>query len=140
MGFMPNFDQSDLDADGLGDLCDEDDGLILGRFFGPRFLHWQPEPSFEGFNIYRTDLFTLRRTGQYTQDPLDPALLDIPAQFCGRWDSTLEDDFQLYPGEVITYLAAGIRDGVEETLGTDIAGATRPNDFPCESSQHELHV
>jgi len=128
-----NADQRDLDADGEGDVCDEDDGLILADFFGERFLHWQPEPSFDGFNVYRADLFALRGTGQYTQDPLESPT-GIPERFCGRWDSTLEDPFLIFPGEVPYYLVAGIRNGLEESLGTNSAGVERPNDHPCETN------
>ena len=104
--FDPNRDQTDIDDDDEGDVCDVDDGLILLFFSVPEYVEWQQEAGYATWNGYRGDLAVLKQTGAYTIAPLRAA--------------------RLRPG-------GSLRGGLRSPgrLGTDGAGNERPNANPC---------
>jgi N-acetylneuraminic acid mutarotase len=121
--------QGDVDHDLVGDVCDLNDGLILVTMLDQTTLSWQLESGFESFNIYRGNIAVLRSTGVYTQDP---ATVPFALKVCGvsGSDSGSDDDVPT-PGQGMFYLMTGNHNGVEGSLGTNSAGATRPNTNPC---------
>jgi len=126
--FDSNPDQSDIDSDFEGDVCDLNDGLILVMLTDQYSVNWQLEEGFFSFNEYRGDLAGLRQTGLYTQDP---ALYPLASQNCGLFDPYTPDGPDPGLGQGIFYLVTGMSGGVENSLGTDSAGAARPNSNPC---------
>jgi hypothetical protein len=122
--------QSDFDGDGQGDACDLDDGRLLITAMAPARVEWQAEPlRFDGYNVYRGDLETLRSTGEYSQ----PVTVPGAASFCGVNGSGLDDPYVPSPGKVVFYLVAGTLDGVEgaSPLGENSGGLPRPHSTPC---------
>jgi hypothetical protein len=123
-----NPEQKDTDADGEGDLCDLDDGILLLRDMSKTSVAWQDEAVFEKFNLYRGSLVRLRTTGQYTQDP---AIEPEAARYC-QLVLNQQQDSRIPPiGEADFYLVSGVHAGVEGSLGTRSNGTERPNDHPC---------
>jgi len=85
---------------------------------GAGFL-WTGSPFVDSYNVYRGSIPGLSSTNYGTcfrTGLLSPAFDDLapPAR-----------------GQAFFYLAAGVRLGVEGTLGTDSTGAIRPNNTPC---------
>lgn len=121
--------QSDFDHDGEGDICDLDDGLIyiLGTD-DKDWIEWQQENGPSAFNVYTGDLFVLRGSGIYTQAPGSNALV---SRTCQVTDPFSFDSIVLQSGDVEFSLVTGVTGGVEGSLGTNSAGATRPNTNPC---------
>jgi hypothetical protein len=125
----PNPAQRDMNADGEGDLCDLDDGVIYLTLPEKGIVEWQPEYPFYTWNLYRGDLDQLVSTGEYTQafgsNPL-------ASRTCDLGQLTLEDSVVPDPGVAAYYLTTGITlGGSERRLGSDSAGALRPNHNPC---------
>src|SRR5262249_6598683 len=123
-----NRDQSDFDHDGQGDVCDLNDGLILILMTRASDVAWQKEAGYTAFSEYRGDLEVLRLQGLYTQDPQTTPLATTN---CDLPDPFVADGIDPPTGKAIFYLVTGVRNGVESSLGTNSAGATRPNAHPC---------
>jgi hypothetical protein len=123
-----NANQSTSDADGEGDACDLDDGLIYTRFVERNRLDWQHEQGSDAWNLYRGDLAELRSGGDYTQLP---GSNDLAHRECGLSETWVDDQPFLDLGQATFYLTTGVADGVESDLGTNSAGQTRPNANPC---------
>jgi hypothetical protein len=123
-----NPSQSDFDHDGEGDLCDLNDGLIYIYSTDKNYREWQAEAGYTTWNSYRGSLAVLRATGQYTQAPGSNPLA---ARDCGLSDPYVFDLTEPGPGEVAFTLVTGVAGGVESGLGTNSAGAPRPNANPC---------
>lgn len=122
-----NESQSDLDADGEGDACDLDDGLVLfDRIENPR-VSWQGDPLYAAYNLYRGSLAVLFATGEYTQEP---GSNPYAGRFCGLTGTGQDDGLVPASGEAFHWLVAGVGAGGEEPLG-DGSGVTRPNAHPC---------
>ncbi|HEV8199957.1 MAG TPA: thrombospondin type 3 repeat-containing protein [Candidatus Polarisedimenticolia bacterium] len=126
--FAVNPDQADTDGDGQGDLCDSDDGIILLRFTDSTHFTWN-ESTYRTHHIYRGDLDVLRSTGVYVVDPAAPGPLDLRA--CSQRNPDFIDPTLPPVGKGFYYLVSGSVDGVESGLGSDSAGAERPNDHAC---------
>jgi N-acetylneuraminic acid mutarotase len=126
--FIANPDQGDLNSDGVGDVCDLNDGLILIRLADDATVAWQQEAGFESFNWYRGDLAVLKTSGIYTQDP---GTVPLAARECGLSVPQTTDGFAPPVGAGVFFLITGVHAGVEGDLGTDSAGAPRPNTNPC---------
>jgi hypothetical protein len=122
--------QGDADADGEGDLCDLDDGLLYLLLDANGSLSWQADNGAISWNVYRGDLAVLRGTGVYTQEPGSNPLAE---RFCGLPVPSLADGVTLAPGAVAIYLVTDASGRVEGSLGQDSAGNERPNDNPCPS-------
>jgi hypothetical protein len=125
---IPNPDQGDVNADYVGDVCDLNDGLILVRLADDFMVEWQPEAGYEAFNWYRGDLTVLKTSGLYTQDP---NAVPLAGRDCGLLDPYTFDFSDPAPGKGVFFLVSGIHLGVEGSLGTNSAGAPRPNTNPC---------
>ena len=130
----PNESQSDIDVDGLGDHCDADDGLIYVIFRVAQVVEWDEEPGFVWWNLYSGDLSVLADSCSaedcvYTQIP--GSNLHARRE-CGWVFTGWEDVVPVPPGEARFYLVTGVDDvGQESSLGTDSAGAVRPNTEAC---------
>jgi len=124
----PNWDQSDFDHDSEGDACDLNDGLILINPLATFTVDWQRETVFDTFNLYRGDLAVLKQSGVYTQNP---ATVPMAARVCGLTRVTMADPLVPPAGRAVFFLVTGVRGGVEGSLGTNSAGAERPNSNPC---------
>jgi hypothetical protein len=127
---VPDPAQADFDGDGQGDQCDVDDGRLVITSVTAAQVAWQPEPlTFDGYNVYRGDLETLRSTGEYSQPDTVPGA----AAFCGVSGNGLDDSYVPAPGKAVFYLVAGTLDGVEGTnpLGEDGGGMPRDHSNPC---------
>ena len=120
--------QADLDSDFEGDVCDLNDGLILVTVSDLYSINWQVESGFFSFNQYRGDLAGLRQTGFYTQHP---TMYPLAIKNCGLFDPYVVDGTDPGVGRGVFYLVTGNNGGVESSLGTNSAGATRPNSNPC---------
>jgi hypothetical protein len=123
-----NPSQSDLDDDAEGDRCDNDDAYVYIYFDAPTWVDWDNEVGFGSWNCYRGDLDVLVESGVYTQvDGSNP----LAARLCGTVVPTMPDVDDPAPSKVAFYLAAGITDSVESSLGTTSSGLERVNDAPC---------
>jgi hypothetical protein len=120
--------QTDLDADGTGDPCDLDDGMIHVSWAAHGHVAWQPEIGFESWNYYQGDLSALRSTGIYTQPPGSNPLA---RRVCGLSGPEVDEPASPEPGNVAFELVTGVAGGVEGSLGSDGAGEERPNTNPC---------
>ena len=122
--------QSDVDHDGEGDLCDLDDGVLYILGTDDRdYVEWQGETGPTSWNVYWGDLAVLRSSGVYTQAPGSNPLA---ARGCGVTDLfALDPGPQPATGKVKFSLLSGVQNGVESGLGTNSAGAPRPNTNPC---------
>jgi hypothetical protein len=121
--------QSDDNGDLEGDACDLDDGLIyLLSAPDAQTLAWQSEQGFATWNVYRGDLATLKSTGSYSQLPGAHPLAE---RFCGLAQASLADSVIPQAGSVAFHLVTGVGASGENSLGTDSAGAERPNAHPC---------
>ena len=76
----------------------------------------------------QVDLSVLKSTGVYAQLPGSNPLA---GKTCGVGQVYVEDFESLPPGAAKFALVTGIIAGVEGTLGTNSAGATRPKTNPC---------
>ncbi len=123
-----NREQADVDHDAEGDVCDLDDGLILIRFHQPTLVEWQQEIGFASWNSYRGSLAVLRATGVYTQAPGSNPLAQ---RDCGLASPADGETVVPAAGDVAFWLVTGVSGGVEGSLGTNSAGAPRPNANPC---------
>ena len=123
-----NPNQEDVDGDGVGDACDDDDGQSELNFGSDDGLVWTVEPGVGAWNLYRGDLGTLRAGGPYTQIPGSNPLA---SRFCNLLGGPVADDMVPPAGEVAFYILTSVVDGVEADLGTDSAGRIRPNLHPC---------
>jgi hypothetical protein len=119
--FDSNPAQSDLDADGEGDRCDPNDGLIYLFSSNDDLVEWQAETGADAFNVYEGDLDVLRATGTYTQ----------AEHHCGVNVPGIGDTEPVAPGSVKFALVTGVTNGVEGSLGTNSTGAPRANTNPC---------
>jgi hypothetical protein len=127
--FDYNPSQSDSDNNGVGDICDLNDGLIYVIGTDDKdYIEWQQEGGFTSWNVYTGDLDVLRATGTYTQVPGSNALAE---RHCGLADPWVEDFASPPVGKVKFSLVTGLVGGVESGLGTNSAGAPRPNVNPC---------
>ena len=117
-----------MDGDTVGDLCDLDDGLIMLFRAEPAYIEWQPDTGLSAFDVYEGDLAVLRATGVYTQPPGSNPLAQ---RRCGVVDTFVEDFDTPSSGAVQFSLVTAIAGGTEGSLGTNSAGATRPNTAPC---------
>ncbi|HEX4825347.1 MAG TPA: MopE-related protein [Candidatus Polarisedimenticolaceae bacterium] len=126
---ISNTDQTDQNHDGVGDACDVNDGLIYvyGSDDKSR-IEWQPEVGYDSWNVYTGDLAVLRSTGQYTQAPGSGPLA---SRQCGLADLNAYDPVIPEPASVEYMLVSGVTAGAEGSLGTNSAGAPRPNANPC---------
>ena len=118
---LANQTQTDIDHDGLGDVCDLDDGLIDLLSTDHNHVAWQPETGRLAWNVYQGDLGVLRSTGVYTQT----------IKACSVPSTSVADTAALPIGSVRFSLVTGLSGGGEDSLGTDSAGAPRPNTNPC---------
>ena len=126
---LPIENQFDFDADNQGDRCDPNDGLIYLFNSGDKnFIEWQAEPGFTTWNVYEGDLAVLRSVGVYTQAPGSTPLAERQS---GGSDPWVEDFGGPSPGYVGFHLVAVVSGGMESSLGTNSAGAERPNSAPC---------
>jgi N-acetylneuraminic acid mutarotase len=119
--------QSDVDADGQGDACDRDDGLIWQWRDDKTSVSWQPEEGPTSWNLYVGDLGVLRATGVYTQEPGSNA---VASRTCGVTATGAADPIEPAPGSVAYTLVTGVLGGTEGSLGSSTAGP-RPNSNPC---------
>jgi hypothetical protein len=120
--------QSDSNTDNEGDLCDLDDGLIYIYSTDRDYVEWQQEMAPTEWNVYEGDLSVLRSTGAYTQTPGANPLAD---RHCNVLNPYLEDFDVPQSGKVKFALVTGVTGGIEGGLGSNSAGATRPNTSPC---------
>jgi hypothetical protein len=131
---VPNSDQTDSDADGLGDACDPDPWTIEIAFGQDGHIEWSPW-SFGDWNLYRGDLGVLLATGIYTQVPgSNPLALRV----CGTGFPWYDDELSPPAGVTAFYLVSGTSGGVESSLGTNSAGVLRPNTNPCVGVSEEV--
>jgi hypothetical protein len=120
--------QSDVNADGEGDLCDLDDGIVTFTAHAKARITWQAEAGYATWNVYRGDLAVLKATGVYTQAPGSNA---IAARFCDLAATSLDDAATPAAGAAAFYLVSGENAGGEGALGTRGDGSPRPNANPC---------
>jgi N-acetylneuraminic acid mutarotase len=123
-----NPDRADFDHDGEGDVCDVNDGMILVFADDPSLLRWQQEVGPTVWNVYRGAISVLRSTGVYTQVPGSNPSAE---QICGVQDDFVADSATPGSGEVVFTLVTGVQGVSEWSLGTNSAGAPRPNSNPC---------
>jgi hypothetical protein len=120
--------QSDFDHDGQGDRCDLNDGLIYVFSTDPNYIEWQSETGPSSWGVYEGDLAVLKSSGIYSQAP---GSNPIAHRTCGVSQDYVED-FETPPvGAAKFSLVTGVTGGIEGSLGTNSAGATRPNTNPC---------
>jgi len=120
--------QSDFDQEGQGDRCDLNDGLIYIFSTDRDYIEWQVETGPASWNVYEGNLGILRSSGTYAQAPGSNPLAH---RACGVGQDYVED-FETPPiGAVKFSLVTGVTGGIEGSLGTNSAGATRPNANPC---------
>lgn len=113
----------DLDGDGEGDHCDLDDALIYLLFNEPAYVEWQQEQGFETWNFYQSDLFRLLDTGIVT--PI-PDATGRTVKVCYLPDP-LFDAPDLDPGQASYFLTTG-----NDAAGTESElGYGRVNTNPC---------
>jgi hypothetical protein len=124
----PNPRQADFDADGQGDLCDPDDGVIYLLAPTPSRLEWRPETGQSSWSRYRGDLRVLREQGIYAQDP---AVIAGAWRDCGLPAPWVEDSEEPSSGAAYFSLVTGVAGGIEGSLGLDGSGIERPNGEPC---------
>lgn len=121
---------ADRDADGEGDICDDDDGYLVFRFYYSfsvaDFVEWQEELGTGPWNAYRGDLGVLRATGRYTQTPGSNPAAD---RQCGVGVPYYSDPWVPPSGQPAFYLAVGTAGATD--LGVNSAGIPRPNTAPC---------
>jgi hypothetical protein len=117
-----------VDADGEGDSCDLNDGLLILGLIDSSHVGWQAEAGIDRYNLYRGDLAVLKSTGIYTQDP---QLVPLASRQCGLATPSATDGFNPGRGRAVFYLVTGVAGGTEGTLGTDSAGNVRVNSYPC---------
>jgi len=82
-------------------------------------LSWAPEPHSVTYNLYRGDL------------PLSAPPSYGTCLVSGLGVPAYDDPAGVPPGGGFFYLATGVRDGIEGSLGFDAAGEMRPNVSPC---------
>ena len=119
--------QSDFDHEDEGDRCDLDDGLIYVYSTDKNYREWQNESGYGSWNSYRGSLAVLRSTGRYTQAPGSNPLAKRDCRLTHPYvlDSTVP------AGSAAFTLVTGVSSGGEGSLGSNSAGATRPNANPC---------
>ena len=113
--------QSDGDHDGQGDACDLDDGVNYVIGSDRNHVAWQAETGRFAWNVYGGDISVLRSTGVYTQT----------VRACSVVSTSFADAAIPPSGSVKFTLVTGRTAGGEDSLGTNSAGATRPNTNPC---------
>jgi hypothetical protein len=119
---------SDRDHDGLGDMCDLDDGVITVYAADKSHLNWQQEAGSTAWNVYEGDLHLLKSTGVYTQAPGSNPLA---SRHCGVTQILIDDAATIDAGAAKFWLVAGIANGVEGSLGENSTGVERANTDPC---------
>lgn len=123
-----NPSQSDVNADGEGDPCDLNDGIVTFTAHRDDGLDWQADSGFTSWNVYRGDLAVLKASGVYTQAPGSNPLA---ARWCGLASTSLADAASPSAGATMFYLVTGENADGEGTLGEQSSGAPRPNVNPC---------
>ncbi len=123
-----NPSQGDVDGDSEGDVCDRNDGLIWQFTSDESYIEWQDETGPSSWNVYEGDLQVLKSTGVYTQAPGSNPLAE---RHCGVTELYVGDPGAPESGQVAFSLVTGMTGGVEGGLGTNSAGAVRPNANPC---------
>jgi len=103
-------------------------GEVQISFQDSTVLMWRGKERFSRWNLYRGDLYALRTTGVYTQDPLTVA---EARHLCDLSDSVEQDLDVPTPGGAFFYLITGLASGVEGSLGINSENAERPNTNPC---------
>jgi len=120
--------QSDHDHDGQGDRCDADDGWIYLYSTSKSLIQWHPEAGTTKWNVYEGSLSVLKSTGVYTQVP---GSNPIAQRSCGLTVPSVADTETLAVGAAKFALVTSVTGSIESSLGTNSAGATRPNANPC---------
>ncbi|HZN02752.1 MAG TPA: putative metal-binding motif-containing protein, partial [Candidatus Polarisedimenticolia bacterium] len=124
--FTTNLDQADLDADGVGDRCDLDDGLIMVMMRDATFVEWQMEAGAASFNLYRGAIPGL----------VDPDHDGAASNYGGCLATGVAGpaygDVAVPPlGTAFLYIVTGGGPGGETSFGVASSGASRPNVSPC---------
>ena len=109
-------------------ICDVDDGLIYIFSTDPTYIEWQEETGPANWTVYEGDLAVLKSSGVYTQSIGSNALAD---RTWGAAEADIVDFAEPPDGSVKFSLVAVVTSGGVGSLGTNSAGATRPNANPC---------
>ena len=122
-----NPSQVDSDADGEGDACDRNDGVIWEWREDRGSISYQFEENVSSWNVYSGDLDVLRQTGVYTQAPGSNPLAN---RQCGQetvraWHPGIPPS-----GKVSFSLVTAVTNYGEGSLGSGTAGE-RSNTNPC---------
>ena len=124
----PNPEQGDRDADGTGDVCDLDDGVIEVMPAANGTVVWQAEAGFDLFNLYRGDFDALGDADG------DGAAEDYGACLAENLATPRFVDRETPPpGRGFTYLVTGMTAMGEGSLGVASSGAPRPNVRDCRA-------
>ena len=107
--------QRDLDTDGLGDACDDDDGLVTGlRVEGEGDLSWSAEAGVDGYRVRRGVVTSPLATATASCLPM---IVSAPAYH----DPFLPEG----PPAAYFYLVTPVTGGVEGSAGVDSSGVER---------------
>jgi hypothetical protein len=122
----PNPSQGDIDDDFEGDICDLDDGLIYAQALDQSLLSWQFETGFDTFNVYRGDV------GALVDGDGDGAADDYGACLLAGILPQLSFGDTVVPaiGFANFYIVTGNGPSGESTFGNASSGALRSNPNP----------